>query len=61
LPDIWALIKPRRGILLLGFVLMAINRVSGIVLPPDRYLIDDVVGKRRTECRPAGPGVVGPP
>ena len=29
LPEIWALIHPRRGLLLLGFVLMAINRVAG--------------------------------
>ena len=32
-PDIWALVKPRRGILLLGLLLMAINPVSGLVLP----------------------------
>ena len=30
LPHVWALINPRRGILLLGFGLMAINRVVGI-------------------------------
>ena len=50
LPDIWALVKPRRGILLIGFVLMAINRVSGIVLPySTRFLIDDIIGKHHTE------------
>jgi ABC-type multidrug transport system fused ATPase/permease subunit len=47
LPEIWALIHPRRGILLLGFVLMAINRVAGLILPGStKYLIDDVIGKR---------------
>jgi ABC-type multidrug transport system fused ATPase/permease subunit len=34
-------------VLALGFVLMAINRVSGLVLPySTRYLIDDIIGKR---------------
>ena len=43
LPDIWALVKPRRGLLAAGFVLMAINRVSGLVLPAStKFLIDDV-------------------
>ena len=47
LPEIWALIHPRRGLLLLGFVLMAINRVAGLVLPGStKYLVDDVIGKR---------------
>src|SRR6266851_5524355 len=44
LPDVWALIKPRRGLLALGFVLMAINRVSGLVLPGSmKYFVDNVV------------------
>jgi subfamily B ATP-binding cassette protein MsbA len=48
LPDVWALIKPRRGILALGLVLMGINRVSGLVLPASmKYLVDDVIGKRQ--------------
>jgi ABC-type multidrug transport system fused ATPase/permease subunit len=48
LPEIWALIHPRRGILLLGFGLMAINRVAGLVLPGStKYLVDDVIGKRQ--------------
>ena len=50
LPDLWALVKPRRGILALGFLLMAVGRLAGIVLPAStKFLIDDVVGKRRTE------------
>jgi ABC-type multidrug transport system fused ATPase/permease subunit len=50
LPDIWALVKPRRGILLIGFVLMAINRVCGLVLPySTKFLVDDIIGKRHTE------------
>ena len=50
LPDIWALIKPRRGLLALGFVLMAINRVSGLVLPAStKYFVDNVITKRQVQ------------
>ena len=46
LPDIWALVRPRRGLLAFGMVLMAINRVSGLVLPAStKYLVDDILGK----------------
>ena len=38
--------RPRRGLLLLGFALMVINRLAGFVLPySSKFLIDDVVGK----------------
>ena len=48
LPDVWELIKPRRAILLLGFALMAVNRVAGLILPGStKYLVDDVIGKRQ--------------
>jgi len=50
LPDILALIRPRRGVLALGFVLMIINRGSSLVLPySTRYLIDDVIGKKHID------------
>src|ERR1700730_1529494 len=50
LPEVWALIHPRRGILVLGFLLMAINRVSGMILPGStKYLVDDVIGKKQTQ------------
>ena len=43
LPDVWALIKPRRGLLALGFALMAVNRVCGLVLPAStKYFVDNV-------------------
>src|ERR1700687_1301468 len=49
LPDVWALIHPRRGLLILGLGLMAINRLSGLILPAStKYLVDDVIGKRQT-------------
>src|SRR6266850_1957635 len=48
LPDVWALMKPRRGLLALGFVLMAINRLSGLVLPASlKYFVDIVVVKKQ--------------
>src|SRR3974390_2860470 len=50
LPEIWALIHPRRGLLLLGFVLMAINRVAGGVRPGSpKSRVDDVSGKRHVQ------------
>src|SRR6516164_7434952 len=48
LPDVWALIRPRRSLLIAGFVLMAINRVSGMILPAStKFLVDDVIGKKQ--------------
>ena len=50
LPDLVALVKPRRGMLAAGFVLMAAGRAAGLVLPAStKVLIDDVVGKSRTD------------
>jgi len=50
LPDVWALIKPRRGLLALGFALMVVNRVAGLVLPAStKYFIDNVISKRQTQ------------
>jgi ABC-type multidrug transport system fused ATPase/permease subunit len=47
LPEILQLIRPRRTLLMLGMVLMVINRVSGLVLPAStKYLVDDVIGKK---------------
>src|SRR5262245_34972636 len=49
-PDIWALIKPRRGLFAIGFVLMVINRISGMVLPAStKFVIDDVIGRRQVQ------------
>src|ERR1700676_1408150 len=50
LPDVWALIKPRRGLLALGFLLMAVNRVAGLVLPlSTKSFVDSVVGKKQVQ------------
>jgi len=59
LPEIWQLIHPRRGLLALGFLLMVINRVSGLVLPAStKYLVDDIIGKRHIRLLPMLVGVV---
>lgn len=48
LPEIWALIQPRKGVLLLGLVLVAINRVAGLILPgSSKYLFDNVIDKKQ--------------
>src|SRR5450432_965831 len=49
-PELRSLMMPRRGLIGLGLLLIAINRVAGFVLPAStRYVIDDVVGKRRVD------------
>src|SRR5229473_4828318 len=49
LPEVWALLRPRRGLLALGMMLMAINRISGLALPySTKYLIDNVMIHRQT-------------
>jgi ABC-type multidrug transport system fused ATPase/permease subunit len=61
LPEVWKLMRPRSGMLALGFVLMLINRLAGFVLPySSKFLIDDVVGKHHTEIlRPLVFAVLG--
>src|SRR5882757_990201 len=50
LPAVWELMRPRRGLLALGFLLMIINRVSGLVLPySTKFLIDSVIAKHHVE------------
>ncbi|MBZ5600695.1 MAG: ABC transporter ATP-binding protein/permease [Acidobacteriia bacterium] len=44
------MILPRRRLLFASFLLMAINRLSGLVLPySTKFMIDDVIGKRHTQ------------
>ena len=50
LPDVWQLIRPRRNLLALGFLLMVINRISGLVLPySTKFLIDTVIVKHQSD------------
>ena len=59
LPEVWQLIRPRRGLLAIGFALMVINRVSGLVLPAStKVLVDNVIGKHQTWMLPRLIGVV---
>src|SRR4051794_27871293 len=48
--DLFELIWPRRKLFMLGLALVFINRAAGLVLPGStKFLIDDVVQKRRQE------------
>ncbi|MEI9980048.1 MAG: ABC transporter ATP-binding protein [Edaphobacter sp.] len=59
LPEVWKLIKPRRLLLGGSFLLMIVNRASGLVLPAStRYLIDNVMGKHLLNQLPIIVGVV---
>jgi subfamily B ATP-binding cassette protein MsbA len=50
LPEVWKLMRPRRGLLALGFGLMLINRVAALVLPySSKFLIDTVINKHHIE------------
>ncbi|HMF62893.1 MAG TPA: ABC transporter ATP-binding protein [Edaphobacter sp.] len=59
LPEVWKLMKPR-GLLLGGsFLLMIVNRASGLILPAStKYLIDNVMGKHQLNLLPIIVGVV---
>ena len=59
LPEVWALIKPYRLLLVGSFVLMVINRSSGLVLPAStKYLIDNVMAKHQMHLLPIIVGTV---
>jgi ABC-type bacteriocin/lantibiotic exporter with double-glycine peptidase domain len=46
LPEVWGLMKPRRGLLAAGAALMVVNRVCGLALPiSSKFLIDNVMRK----------------
>jgi ABC-type multidrug transport system fused ATPase/permease subunit len=58
LPEVLALMKPRRGLLLLGGALMIVNRVCGLALPvSSKFLIDNVM--RRGQMNMLLPIVLG--
>lgn len=59
LPEVWQLIKPRRWLLAGSFLLMVINRASGLVLPAStKSLIDNVMGKHQLHLLPIIVGIV---
>jgi ABC-type multidrug transport system fused ATPase/permease subunit len=48
-PEVWTLMRPRRGLLVIGFVLMVLNKLAGFVLPySSKFLIDNVVTRQQT-------------
>ena len=48
LPEVWALVKPRRKLLAGGLGLIVISRAAGLVLPAStKFLIDDVIGQKQ--------------
>jgi len=50
MPMLWELVRPRMALLGLGFGLMVINRVSGLVLPySSKFLIDTVIVKHHLD------------
>ncbi len=50
LPEVWALMKPRRGLLALAFLLMAVSRVAGLVLPVStKTFIDEVIARGQVD------------
>src|SRR5215468_754455 len=50
MPLVWELVRPRRWLLALGFLLMVVNRVAALVLPySTRFVIDSVIIKRQTQ------------
>ena len=49
-PLLRELVRPRRGKLAIGFVLMVINKVAGLVLPGStKYLVDNVINGHQTK------------
>jgi len=50
MPEVWRLVRPRRWLLLFGLLLVAINRVAGLVLPlSTKYFIDTVLNHHHPE------------
>jgi subfamily B ATP-binding cassette protein MsbA len=59
MPEVWKLVKPRRVVLSVSFLLMIVNRASGLVLPGSmRYLIDNVMTKGQLNKLPLIVGAV---
>jgi ABC-type multidrug transport system fused ATPase/permease subunit len=49
-PTIWTLVKPRRLLISLGFVLVAVKTVAGLTLPYlSKYLLDNVLASKNPQ------------
>lgn len=50
LPLLLELVRPRRGLIALGMLLMVINRAAGLVTPTSvKFLVDDIIGKHHIQ------------
>ena len=50
LSDVWVFVRPQHWLLAVGFVLIGINRLAGLVLPAStKYLVDNIIGKRQVQ------------
>ncbi|MGO4212698.1 ABC transporter ATP-binding protein [Terriglobus sp. YAF25] len=59
LPQIWALFRPRLGLVVGSFLLMIVNRACGLVLPASsRFLIDNVMYHGQSSLLPKIVGIV---
>ena len=53
MPEIWKLVQPRKWLLLIGLLLVAINRVAGLVLPfLTKPFVDQVITKHHGNLLP---------
>ncbi|HEX3660194.1 MAG TPA: ABC transporter ATP-binding protein [Acidobacteriaceae bacterium] len=53
MPEIWKLVQPRKWLLLAGLLLVAINRVAGLVLPfVTKPFVDQVITKHHGDLLP---------
>ena len=53
MPEIWKLVRPRKWLLLAGLLLVAINRVAGLVLPfLTKPFVDQVITKHHGDLLP---------
>jgi subfamily B ATP-binding cassette protein MsbA len=49
-PDIWVLVRPRRGLLFIGLLLILVSRLCGLVLPwSTGFLFDNVIRASRPQ------------
>jgi len=59
LPEVWKLIKPYRMLLAVSFLIMIVNRASGLILPAStKFLIDRVMGQHDLAVLPKIVGAV---
>jgi subfamily B ATP-binding cassette protein MsbA len=50
MPDVWRMMRPQPNVLVIGFGLMVINRLAGLVLPySPKLLIDRVINQKQTQ------------